>query len=383
MEHCISNDQVTILFSAEKSIEAFFHHIDKVIASGAKSVFLLSANENHFNEAQINQKLKQLSIPVCGGIFPQIIFQDEAYENGSIVCGFHFEIQVSHIHHLSDSNSSFNQALESTAQQFKNNKNMMVLIDGNNPCLSKFLEKLYCYFGGETTYFGGGAGTLQLVPMPCLYSNEGLLVDTAQLVGIQSNMQVAVEHGWEKLAGPFLITESHQHIIQMIDYHPAFDCYKSVIEENSDHRFDHESFFDISKYFPFGIEKLDGSIIVRDPIKHVDSALVCIGEVPRNSIVYILKGSDQKLIAAAEKAATHIQYADPLMPLILFNCISLLLVLNKQHTEELKALVDHLPAHACLIGASSIGEIASNSNGLLEFYNKSVVLASFVEKSIC
>jgi hypothetical protein len=169
----------------------------------------------------------------------------------------------------------------------------------------------------------------------------------------------------------------------MIDYHPAFDYYKSIIEENSNHRFDHETFFDISKYYPFGIEKLDGSIIVRDPIMHVDNALNCIGEVPRNSIVYILKGSNQKLIAAAKKVASDIQQSNPLMPFILFNCISLLLILNKQHTKELKELIKNLPAHACLIGASSIGEIASTPSGSLEFYNKSVVLASFQEKPTC
>lgn len=383
MDHYISNQKATIIFDAEGTIETFFRNIDKVIAAGAKSLFLISADENHFNEDTINQKLKSISIPVCGGIFPQVIYQDKAYKNGSIVCGLNIDIDVGHIFHLSDKDSDFSQQLDSVTKNLKQTKNMMVLVDGNGRYLSRLIENLYFYFGAEVNYFGGGAGTLELKPMPCLYSNEGLLADAAQLIGINATMQVSVEHGWEKLAGPFVITESNHNIVDMIDYHPAFECYKKVIEENSNHRFDQETFFDISKYYPLGIEKLDGRLVVRDPIKLVEDKLVCVAEVPQNSIAYILKGTDQNLILAAEKAAKAIQHANPRMPLFLFNCISLLLVLGDKHSSELNKLIDNLPQHACLIGASSIGEIASTSNGLLEFHNKTVVLAAFQDEKAC
>lgn len=378
MDHCISNEHVNILFDETGDINTFFRNIDTVIASGVKALLLFSADENHFDEKQINQKLTTVSVPVCGGIFPQIIYQDTAYQKGAIVCGLYLDIQVDHIQHLSATNVDFFEQLESTNQKLKQTKNMMLLVDGNTPDLSRLMENLYNYFGDSVTYFGGGAGTLRLVPMPCLYSNEGLLADAAQIIGITENIAVAVNHGWEKFAGPFVITESNHNVIQMIDYHPAFAHYKKVIEENTEHRFDRENFFDISKQYPFGLEKLNGSIIVRDPIKASNNELICVAEVPQNSITYILNGTEDKLIEAAKIAAEKIHHANAQMPVILFNCISLSLVLGDKHSHELKMIAEHLPKNACLMGVSSIGEIA-NTAGFLEFYNKTVVIASFQE----
>jgi hypothetical protein len=164
----------------------------------------------------------------------------------------------------------------------------------------------------------------------------------------------------------------------MIDYRPAFEHYKKVIEENTTHRFDRENFFAISKYYPFGLEKLNGSIVVRDPIKASKNELICVADVPQNSITYILNGTQDKLIKAAKIAAEKIQHANAQMPVILFNCISLSLVLGDKLTNELNMIAEHLPKNACLIGVSSIGEIA-NTSGFLEFYNKTVVIASFQE----
>jgi hypothetical protein len=376
-----SNQRSTLLFSEKTDIDTFFKHIDRVIANGAKSLLLFSADENHYDEASINTKLKSLSIPICGGIFPQIIYQNKSYQQGCIVCGFNFDIQVTQIDHLSNTDFDYNQQLELAAKQFEKNKNMMVLVDGNSLYLSRFMENLYNYFGDETTYFGGGAGTLRFMTTPCLYTNEGLLADAALLVAMHSNMFISVEHGWEKLAGPFVITKSNQNAIQMIDYQPAFERYKEVIENDSNCRFDREAFFDIAKYYPLGIERLNGNIVVRDPVKCIDNTLICVAEVPQNSIAYILKGTDQNLIDSAKKAATKIQHTDSSMPIILFNCISLSLVLNNKLSDELKAISSNLPPHTGLIGASSIGEIASSSSGTLEFYNKTTVLASFQEES--
>lgn len=373
-------ENTQVFFDPKGDLQIFFQHINQAIAAGAKGLLLITAEANDFDIALVNQKLMQLPVPVCGGIFPKIINQIGSHSKGSIVCGFDFAIQVAQVKRLSDANEDFNKQLEQIAQVVKPNKSMMLLVDGNSRYISRFMENVYYHLGNEVTCFGGGAGTLKLVPSPCLFTNEGLLADGAQLITIDSAPTVAVEHGWEKLAGPFVITESNHNVIQMIDYLPAFKTYKKIIESNSTHHFDNETFFDISKYFPFGIESYDGSMIVRDPISVTDNGIVCVGEVPENSIVYILKGSYQNLVSAAEnvaKKAAKAKDVDLHIPVILFDCISRSLILGNQYTDELKVISANLPKNSHIIGASSIGEIATTRSGLLEFHNKTVVLALF------
>ncbi|MGD9107843.1 MAG: FIST N-terminal domain-containing protein [Gammaproteobacteria bacterium] len=379
-----------ILFEPNGKLELFFKNIDQAINSGAKSLLLFSADENKFDTNKINSKLKSISIPVFGGIFPQIIYKNNAYKNGTIVCGLDFAVQTCSVTGLSDVDTNYKKQISSyldkkIAEKLEDYATMMILVDGNSKYIARLIEKIYGFFGKDITYLGGGAGTLQLKPMPCLFTNQGLLADSAQLVLIDKKALISVAHGWEKLAGPFVITDSDHNVIKMIDYHPAFETYKKIIEDNSIYKFTKDNFFDVAKNYPFGIEKLDGSFIVRDPIIERDKTLICVAEVPENSIVYVLKSTEKKLIAAARKASTNISqklqgskqshFTKQHLPII-FDCISRSLILKENFTKELNAINTNLPE---LIGASTIGEIANHGDFCLEFYNKTLVLALFME----
>lgn len=377
--------KAVIFFEPDGNLDLFFNNIDQAINNGAKSLLLFSADENNFDEEAINNKLKTIPIPIFGGIFPQIIYKNKAYKNGSIVCGLDFVVQTAYIKGLSDIETNYEEQLYNFIEKIKNYSAMMVLVDGNSKYIASLIEKVYGCFGNDITYLGGGAGTLQLKVMPCLFTNQGLLADSAQLVAIDKNVLVGVEHGWQKLAGPFVITESDHNVVKMIDYHPAFETYKKTIEDDGIYKFTKDNFFAIAKHYPFGIEKLDGSFIVRDPIIEQDNALICVAEVSDNSIVYVLKGVEKKLIAAAGKAASNINqklqghkqsYSTSRYPAIIFDCISRSLILEENFTKELNAVNTNLPSNLPdLIGASTIGEIANYGNFCLEFYNKTLVLA--------
>lgn len=371
---------VKTFFEQSDSLDVFFQNITNAIAHGAKSLFLLTADGNNFDQKKLNNFLQQIPIPIFGGIFPRIIYGKSCVDRGSIVCGLTHAPQIELVTELSNDKLDPAKTIANFSALIKNQQTIMLFIDSMSKNITNLIEKLYQHIGGNVKYLGGGAGSLTFQQKKCIYSNQGLLQDCAQIIGFDTKALISIEHGWEKFMGPFVITESLNNVIKMIDYQPALQVYKNVIESNTQHRFNHENFFDIAKFFPFGIEMLDGSYVVRDPFTTKENSIICIADVPENSVVYILKGDANQLINAATKAASSLnqqlqQYSADNNSVLIFDCISRCLVLGNQINYELAAIRNHIIKEQFeLIGASTIGEIASYGSISLEFFNKTLVL---------
>jgi hypothetical protein len=148
------------------------------------------------------------------------------------------------------------------------------------------------------------------------------------------------------------------------------------VEHAAGRRFTDENFFELAKCYPFGINRLGGEKIVRDPIKlREDGALVCVGEVPAESFVDILTGDVPSLTNAARKALALSEdaYRGPAdQKIVLFmDCISRVLFLGEEFEQEIEAVYqENVP----LIGALTLGEIANSRRDYLAFYNKTAVV---------
>jgi len=156
--------------------------------------------------------------------------------------------------------------------------------------------------------------------------------------------------------------------------------YKAEIEKDSDQPITTDNFFDIAKAYPFGIFREHGEDIVRDPISVGDQGeLICVGEVPENTVLYILKGENAALIDSAQSAMLEsVKNAkEQIEHTLVVDCISRALFLEEEFPRELKQLshgsVDQ-NTEAVPQGVLSLGEISSYGGGVLEFYNKTLVV---------
>ncbi|UOG93929.1 MAG: FIST C-terminal domain-containing protein [Candidatus Thiothrix sulfatifontis] len=357
------------------SCEGLLQSLDKAIAAGAQSVLVFAADANGFTPAQLDTYLQALSIPIFGGIFPEIIANGQILQQGSVVCALPIVSEVYHIEHLSDPDADYFSAIEALSALTPTNATLVTLVDGLSKRISSLLESLYEIFGGHYQYIGGGAGSLSFEQKPCLFSNQGLRMDCAQITCIHLPLSIGIEHGWRKFAGPFFVTGAYNNTITTLDYQPAFEVYRKVVEADSGKRFADGTFFDLAKAYPFGLERLSSDVVVRDPLFVDGNKLICVGEVPANHIIYILKGEADDLLAASRACATTaIRVPTPPVLGLLFDCISRTLFLQERFAEEIDNIHAHLPAGVPLIGALSLGEIADAGNTCLEFFNKTIVL---------
>ncbi|MEO7755063.1 MAG: FIST C-terminal domain-containing protein, partial [Dokdonella sp.] len=127
---------------------------------------------------------------------------------------------------------------------------------------------------------------------------------------------------------------------------------------------------------------VDGDFLVRDPIKQSGDALVCVGELPQNATVYLLKGEAGALIASAGESARAAcaesrgrgHPIDATVAMV-FDCISRVLFLGEAFSDELATIESELANCADIFGALTLGEIASSRAGVIELMNKSTVVA--------
>lgn len=342
-----------------------------------KGLMILSCSANGFQPHDIDPILTTITVPVVGGVFPAIIYQQRHYEIGTLVWGIRHDFDVQIIEGLSQPHTNFQDGLdEQLADELDHERLYLVLVDGFSRRIGEFVSDLHDVIGIGTQILGGGAGTLDMVQRPCLLSNQGMLVDAAMIAGFNVRASIGIGHGWETVSGPYRVTESSQNTIKSLDWRPAAEVYREAVEEHSDALFGDKDFFDVAKAYPFGIARLDAERIVRDPVlMGEDGSLTCVGEVAEGDHVDILHGQEAGLIAAARGArAAADQGLQQSIDLRLFiDCISRVLFLEAAFDQEIASVsIDAKP----LIGMCSIGEIANQGNDFLEFYNKTSVVAA-------
>ncbi|MBN1406466.1 MAG: FIST C-terminal domain-containing protein [Calditrichaceae bacterium] len=345
-----------------------------------QALFILACDGNGFTSGAINPILKSSQIPVFGGIFPQIIYGHDKLEKGTIIAGLNFKPNIAIIPNLSDINEDYEEVIDENIPDLIDIKTMFVFVDGFSKRISALIDGLFNIFGLEFNYIGGGAGSLSFEQKPCLFSNEGLIADSALLVSSEIESGIGVSHGWKKISGPFKVTESDRNIIKTLDWKPAFQVYRGIVEDHSRLKLNRNNFFDIAKSYPFGIAKLGAETIVRDPFQAgEDNSLICIGEVPEGSFLDILTGDNSSLIAAARNALITAKEScnnTGDKTILFMDCISRVLYLEDDFKDELNAIdIENIP----MIGALTIGEIANSGRDYLEFYNKTAVIGILQE----
>lgn len=341
-----------------------------------KSILILGCDANGYTPENINGILQNCPVPLFGGIFPEIILNNKKLSKGVIAAGINIDPGIAVIQDLSNESADYETQI--TKNSWKSDiSTMFVFADGMSGRISALIEGLFNTFGLGINFIGGGAGSLSFVQKPCIITNQGLLSDTAVLAGTTISSGIGVKHGWSTVQPGLSVTESLKNKIKTINWKPAFEIYRNIVENHSGKMFSENEFFNIAKSYPFGIRKLGAENIVRDPLlKEADGTLVCVGEVPQNSPIEILSGDKNSLINAAEEAKNaakrnFMPSGERIETLFFIDCISRVLFLEDAFQDELNKVYDKdLP----MIGALTLGEIANSGNDYLEFYNKTAVV---------
>lgn len=348
------------------------HHVkdDYVLISISENT---SINLNEFINALNNH-----NIQFMGGIFPKVIHENTILDSGIVISRLK---QVEKLEVIENIRSGDYIIPEMNFER-GHDYSALTYVDGLTENISNYLNRLYENYGMKTNYIGGGAGSLSLEQKPCVFTSSGLYKDAAILCIQKVKSTIGVQHGWEKLNGPMIVTKAEKNTIREINWKSPFESYKTIIEHHSNHRFNNANFFDIAKGFPIGIVKNNGEFVIRDPLSKNDrDELVCIGEVEENALVHIMKGDANSLISGAKIAAEEsVKPATNPQKALIIDCISRILYLEDDFDKELDAISTVIKSkfpNVSISGALTLGEISSFGNGYIELFNKTCVVGLF------
>ncbi len=336
-----------------------------------QSILLIAVDQNDPIPKELEHFLSNSDYPIWGGIFPGIILADQVKTTGALVIPISIKTHINIIENVSQFPSSGkeldfdNQCIESA----------FILTDGLTDNIEETLELAIKSLPTSTVVFGGGTGSLSFEKKPCLFSPNGIYQDAMLVVTMAHPWEVVTSHGWEILDGPFLANEVSGNEVIQLNFQPAIDIYSNVVEAHSKTPLYEHSFFDIAQAYPFGIDRLDDDLLVRDPIKVENGRLVCVGNVPENTMIYILNGEPSSLINATKNAMALSYANNSVGDGFLFTCVSRELFLKNRFSEELKGIANPSKESKPLIGVLALGEITSSINGCVDFHNKTAVMA--------
>lgn len=348
-------------------------YINKIKTERVSDFLILCGEDVELDFLNLIELLNQHEINFCGGIFPGVIQGSKCYSNKVLLLPVQFDSAPYLIQGLDSGNINI------PPLSFSNpSGSLFILVDGLSNWISKFLFCLYNEIGSEFQVFGSGTGFGTFSREECVFCKEGFFKDAALVVLLKNPITQSIKHGWKTIAGPYVATKTSANLLEQINWKPAFQTYKEIVEKEEKIRLTEDNYLEHVIHYPFGVHRPQGENLIRDPVALEENQAIRFGaEIPSNSVLYLMK-SDIEAMLLAGKDACNDAVSRSKQPEFLFfaDCISRTWILNEQFDKELenialKAAAKDIPVY----GVLAMGEISSAMETLLDYHHKTIVIS--------
>ncbi len=358
-------------------------YIESLKPEAGEAVMLLFGEQDAPDIPALIGALKKMGVTFFGGVFPGLVYGNQSTTTGCIVKKFQVLWKPFLTKDLTAARFSGFPTQE--YPDYLGGGTAVVFLDGLSQNMGGFLDHVNNLLGEHCVFIGGGAGSISLEQRPCVFTNEGFYADAAVVCVVKNQVSLGVRHGWQHLAGPLVATKTKRNVILELNWEPALTVYSRIIEEDCGIKLDIGNFASMAKGYPLGMLREKEDDVVRDPLTIGDNdSIVCIAEVPTNTVLHVLKGKADALLQAAKMAVEDCgkEVGIPIQSdaTLVVDCITRRHFLDDEFTQELNLVRDKLVIDSPekeLFGILSLGEISSTGRGLLEVYNKTIVVGTF------
>jgi hypothetical protein len=254
---------------------------------------------------------------------------------------------------------------------------LMVLCDALTPDQREVARGVYEVTSAVVPLVGGTAGDDLRFEATTTFGEGRVLTNGLVCVWVNSEspIGVGIGHGWRPFSKPMLVTRSEGPVIHELDGLPAMDVYLSergaALREGA-------SFGECAAERPLGLPNAQGGYDCR----HVhaptpDGGLVLPTGVTEQSVVQVMCGDDESLLAGAREAAEMAMRTldGPPRLAVVFSCCTRAPILGgrvAEEVEQMSAALGGAPAG----GFYTCGEFG-RVTGSTGIHNSSVALIAF------
>lgn len=359
--------------------------LDELLATKSCPTLLALLPEAEKSQLPLLQAAcRERRISLVGAIFPALVVAQKFITHGAWLLCFTQRVpaflipsvnagEVSAIQRIvADVNTGLGE-LASDAPK----PTLFLMFDSMVPNIGSILDGIYLELANRVEYAGTNAGSETFQAMPCLFDESQLLGDGVLGLLLPGTQSTVLEHGFTKPERAMTATSTEHNRITMIDWRPAFDVYREMMQADYGINLTAENFYQHAVHFPFGILRANGDVVVRIPVGLADDgSLFCVGEVPENSILLLLKAPAADANQCIDQLAGRLVAENGALNesgLLLFYCAGRRMHLGADATDEVARL------HAAtgvrrVAGALSLGEIGSTSRwGYPVFHNATLI----------
>ncbi|MES2749510.1 MAG: FIST N-terminal domain-containing protein [Patescibacteria group bacterium] len=195
-----------------------------------------------------------------------------------------------------------------TQLQAHNPELVMMFADGLKGNGSAVLRGVTSVLGQNFPVVGGSAGDNGKLVETHQFFGAEVQTDAVVGVGFSGNFKysVGVNHGWNVVGAPQIITKSVGTTIHEINHKPAVSLYERYLGVQEISNLREVMLGEVALSYPLGIKDTHSEeFLLRAPFAVTeDGSIVCGGEVLEGSQVQLMVGSKEDAIAAASRAAT-------------------------------------------------------------------------------
>lgn len=348
--------------------------------------FAMVAEANKAEIPALQNKFNHINYPVIGAMFPELIVHAHFKSSGILLLLMTHQTYYQLLANtpaedntLSTYIRAFTDKLGKKLNTENESNSLFLIFDGMLPNIATILEQTYSQLGNKVHYFGVNAGSETFKPAPCLFDNQNFIGNGLIALLLPKHPGAILAHSYRQPEIQMTATSTDGNRINSIEGRPAFDVYQEFVELHYGVVITVENLYEYGVHFPFGIIRKEGEPLVRIPVDvQEDGSLHCVGEVPPNTSLTLLKAVSAGSNETIETIASHPQLSSGELVLN-FYCAGRRLHLGKEAQTELKALADRLSPQT-IMGAISLGEIGSSvADGHPYFHNAALLTAPWLK----
>lgn len=274
------------------------------------------------------------------------------------------------------------QAFTGIATPSLPHRSALVMTDALAGHADAVVEELTVVTRGNYRFFGGGAGDDGRFQKTHVFAGTHAVTDAIVALEILSlqPLGVGVSHGWIPAGDGLRVTEAQGSRVISLNGAPAVDAIE-------DHARATGQAFDRSAPLPFFLHNILGiksgtEYRLRVPLAvNGDGSISCAADIPRGSVVHVMKTTDESAVSAAERATrsalASLGGQRPRAALV-FDCVATRLRMGRAFDDELKACAELLHP-AGFVGCNTYGQIARAEGQFGGFHNCTAVVCVLPE----
>lgn len=324
------------------------------------------------------------NVPLAGAIFPALVRDGSFLTSGVWLLCFRQMPHFALYDNLPTGSAEAELAAEKIANDIRAqidhvpDMTLFMLFDAMVPNIGTLLDNIYLHLANRVHYAGANAGSETFQPMPCLFDRDRVVEKGVLVLLLTRHKGAILEHGYHTNPHTSYATSTSGNCISQIDWRPAFEVYQELVREHYGEEVTAENFYQYGVHFPFGIVRANHHVVVRIPVMLTDDgSLFCVGEVPPNSVLTLLKAPTVRTVETLHNLTEGLKKLNGDVSgseLLLFYCAGRRLHLGMQMaTTELEAFAG-LTHASQVAGALSLGEIGGSTvQGYPLFHNATLV----------